>query len=69
MTHEEFMKLPLESRKRIEEKIVDLDVAVQRQYGFSMIAEDLQNTNKVRRNDDPSESYDGLTEASQEEKQ
>lgn len=48
MTHEEFMKLPLESRKRIEEKIVDLDIAVQREYGFSMIAEEVGSEGQSR---------------------
>ena len=37
MTFDEFMKLPLDSRKRIEEKIVDLDRAIQSEYGFSML--------------------------------
>jgi hypothetical protein len=37
MTFEEFMRLPLESRKRIERSILDLDKAIQNQYGFSML--------------------------------
>jgi hypothetical protein len=37
MTFDEFMKLPLDSRKRIEEKIVDLDRAIQSEYGISML--------------------------------
>lgn len=37
MTFDEFMQLPLESRKRIEAAILDLDTAVQNEYGFSML--------------------------------
>jgi hypothetical protein len=37
MTFEEFMLLPLDSRKKIEQAILDLDKAVQDEYGFSML--------------------------------
>lgn len=38
MTHEEFMKLPLESRKKIEATIVDLNQAVENVFGISMLS-------------------------------
>lgn len=37
MNYQEFMRLPLESRKAIEQCIIDLDKAVQDHYGFSML--------------------------------
>lgn len=36
MTHEEFMKLPRDSRARIESAIIDLNKAVEDTFGISM---------------------------------
>lgn len=42
MNYLEFMRLPLESRKRIEQCILDLDKAIQDEYGFSMMKGDIE---------------------------
>jgi hypothetical protein len=47
MTFDEFMRLPLESRKRIELAILDLDKAVQDEFGFSMLDTEKRLMKKV----------------------
>lgn len=47
MTFDEFMRLPLDSRKRIEQKILDLDKAIQAEYGFSMLDTEKRLVEKI----------------------
>ena len=49
MNYHDFMQLPLESRKVIEQKILELDKAVQDTYGISMLKSDI-GTIKVMNN-------------------
>lgn len=53
MTFEEFMRLPLESRKKIEQAILDLDKAVQDQYGFSMLGTEKRLMRKLNETTPP----------------
>lgn len=50
MNYQEFMKLPFESRKRIEQAIVDLDKAVQDEYGFSMLQAEKETVAELQSN-------------------
>lgn len=51
MTLDEFQKLPLKSRRAIEERIVGLDLAVQQEYGFSMFDTEKRIIRKVNESD------------------
>lgn len=47
MNYLEFMRLPIESRKVIEQCIIDLDKAVQDEYGFSMLGGDIKTVQEL----------------------